>query len=237
MSSEKFTFKQFEVWHDKCGMKVGTDGVLLGAWADLSGCRTMLDIGTGTGLIALIAAQRNPRLHVTAIDIMPSAVEQARENVMRSPFKDRIDVKEMDFLAFNESSKFDVVVSNPPFYDSDIHSPLSERDIARHSSSLPLEALMARGGGHLSATGRLSLVLPYSAASDAIGLAYMHGLQLSRRTDVCGSERKAPKRCLLEFVHVDAECMSERSRLVIRNGNEYTEEYRRLTEEFYVSLR
>ena len=98
MSSDKFTFKQFEVWHNKCGMKVGTDGVLLGAWIDTRECRSMLDIGTGTGLIALIAAQRNPNLSVTAIDIMPDAVAQARENVIRSPFADRIEVLEGDFL-------------------------------------------------------------------------------------------------------------------------------------------
>ncbi len=244
MSSEKFTFKQFEVWHDKCGMKVGFDGVLLGAWADTSGCRTMIDIGTGTGLISLIAAQRNPQLLVTAIDIMPDAVEQARENVLRSPFADRIHVVEGDFLHMDTGSKdgqppllFDAIISNPPFYSADIHSPSAERDTARHSSSLPLSGLIEHSVRMLTPGGRMSLILPFAVASDAIGLAYMNGLQLSRRTDVCNSEHKAPKRTLLEFRSADVVCESERGQLIIRDADGYTDAYRRLTEDLYVSLK
>ena len=245
MSSDKFTFKQFEVWHNKCGMKVGTDGVLLGAWIDTRECRSMLDIGTGTGLIALIAAQRNPNLSVTAIDIMPDAVAQARENVIRTPFADRIEVLEGDFLDMESAGGqdghptplFDAIVSNPPFYVADIHSPSTERDMARHASSLPLNMLVQHAAGILSPTGRLSLILPFTAASDAIGLAYMNGLQLCRRTDVWGNERSVPKRSLLEFRSAYLECKSIKDQLIIRDAsNAYTDAYRRLTEDLYVRL-
>ena len=251
MASDKFTFKQFEVWHDKCGMKVGTDGVLLGAWCDLYGCQSMLDVGSGTGLIALIAAQRHPQLRITAIDIMPEAVEQARENVERSPFGDRIEVVEGDFLSFGTSPHadnqhadrqkpmlFDAIVSNPPFYSADIHSPSASRDMARHSDSLPLDKLLEHASRLLSPEGRLYLILPFTAASDAIGFANMHGLLLRRRTDVAGNERVAPKRSLLEFWKTDAIGQSLKERLNIRNSlNEYTEEYKALTVDLYVSLK
>ena len=244
MASEKFTFKQFEVWHDKCGMKVGFDGVLLGAWADTSGCHTMIDIGTGTGLIALIAAQRNPELHITAIDIMPNAVEQARENVLRSPFASRIDVVEGDFLDMDTADKgehpsllFDAIISNPPFYAADVHSPSAERDTARHSSSLPLSKLVAHASRMLAPTGCISLILPFTVATEAIGLAYMNGLQLSRRTDVYNNAHSAPKRSLLEFRKVDLVCPCVKDRLFIRgDNNEYTDCYRSLTEDLYIKL-
>lgn len=251
MASDKFTFKQFEVWHDKCGMKVGTDGVLLGAWCDLKGCLSMLDVGTGTGLIALIAAQRHPQLRITAIDIMPEAVEQAQENVERSPFADRIEVVEGDFLHFDSPSHadsqhadsqkrtfFDAIVSNPPFYSADIHSPSAARDMARHSDSLPFDKLLGHASRLLSPEGRLSLILPFTAASDAIGFANMHGLLLSRRTDVAGNERVVPKRSLLEFRKTDTIGQSLKGRLNIRNShNEYTKEYKSLTGDLYVSLK
>ena len=246
MSSVKFSFKQFEVWHDKCGMKVGTDGVLLGAWIDTADCRSMLDIGTGTGLIALIAAQRNPHLLVTAIDIMPDAVVQACDNVLRSPFADRIEVFEGDFLNMetavgrhgHPTLQFDAIVSNPPFYAADIHSPSAERDTARHSSSLPLNSLIEHASKMLAPMGRLSLILPFSAASDAIGLAYMNGLQLSRRTDVWSNERSAPKRSLLEFRSADIKCESIKDKLFIRDiHNEYSTAYRQLTDDLYISLK
>lgn len=239
MASEKFTFKQFEVWHDKCGMKVGTDGVLLGAWTDTTDCRSMLDVGTGTGLIALIAAQRNPLLHITAIDIMPDAVEQAKENVCRSPFSDRIEVQECNFLEMDTQKGilYDIIVSNPPFYNADVHSPSAVRDTARHSSSLPLQDFFLQASKMLAPIGRLCLILPFSSASDAIGYAFMNGMQLSRRTDVWGNERSTPKRSLLEFRNVDTECISIKTKLYIRDiNNNYTEEYIKLTEDLYVRL-
>lgn len=118
MPNPYFQFKQFVVFHDKCAMKVGTDGVLVGAWAQVDGARKVLDIGTGSGLIALMLAQRNPDAFVTAVDIDEAAVEQARENVARTPWSDRMEVERLDIRKAPEewNGCFDAIVSNPPYF-------------------------------------------------------------------------------------------------------------------------
>lgn len=115
MPNPYFSFKQFTVYHDRCAMKVGTDGVLLGAWADVSGARDILDIGTGTGLIALMLAQRS-EAHIMAVDIDEDAVKQAKENVEKSPWPGRIEVERHDICCFNSDIRYDVIVSNPPYF-------------------------------------------------------------------------------------------------------------------------
>ena len=115
MPNPYFSFKQFTVYHDRCAMKVGTDGVLLGAWTDVSGARDILDIGTGTGLIALMLAQRS-EAHIMAVDIDEDAVKQAKENVEKSPWPGRIEVERHDICCFNSDIRYDVIVSNPPYF-------------------------------------------------------------------------------------------------------------------------
>lgn len=132
MPNPYFSFKQFTVYHDRCAMKVGTDGVLLGAWADVVSARNILDIGTGTGLISLMMAQRcNARIR--AVDIDADAVEQARGNVAASPWQDRIEVELQDICHFTSETLFDVIVSNPPYFTDSLKCPGKQRNIARHT--------------------------------------------------------------------------------------------------------
>ena len=136
-----FTFKQFHVEQDRTAMKVGTDGVLLGAWAE-GGC-TILDIGTGTGLVALMMAQRFEDAQVVGIDIDPDASEQARENVAASPFASRISILHTSLQAFSTERKFDAIVSNPPYFEHSLKNPDAARAAARHADSLPFADLFS----------------------------------------------------------------------------------------------
>ena len=148
--SEGFTFKRFTVNHGKCAMKVGTDGVLLGAWA--TGGRRILDVGTGSGLIALMMAQRFADAGVTAIDIEPGACIQARENVAASPFADRIKVVEASLQDFREG-EYDAIVCNPPFYSDTLKSKTAERTMARSAETLPFADLFRHVARLKSASG------------------------------------------------------------------------------------
>ena len=224
MKADLFKFRQFTVWHDRCAMKVGTDGVLLGAWASVDGAANALDVGTGSGLIALMLAQRNTELRVTGVDIDSDAVAQARENFLRSPFASRLTVLEADFTApFPYDLKYDVIVSNPPFYVEDVHSP----------DSRPFATLVDRAAELLSPQGKIDVVVPASAVPDIVLSASAHGLHLLRRTDVHTTERKPPKRTLLEFRRSDEPSVC--SKLVIHDvAGGYSLQYRQLTQDFYL---
>ena len=144
MSDSSFLFKQFIVHHDRCAMKVGTDGVLLGAWAPVDQAHTALDVGTGTGLVALQLAQRNPHLRVTAVEIDAPAAAQAAENVAGSPWPDRIEVVCADFNDFQPDGRFDLIVSNPPYFVDALPCPDRQRNTARHAGGLNYDLLFRR---------------------------------------------------------------------------------------------
>ena len=230
-----FHFKQFSVRHDRCAMKVGTDGVLLGAWCDVGNRQRILDVGTGTGLIALMVAQRNAEAQITAIDIDQDAVEQARENVEASPWNDRIAIRQCDFTSPSEihGDRFDLIVSNPPFFKEQVHSDDEKRDIARSSDALPLKALIGNAASLLTEDGILSLILPSQVVDEAIGEAALCGLYLSRRCAVRTKASKPSKRSLLEFSKSIKN--TEISELVLNDAdNLRSNNYRILTEEFYL---
>ena len=154
MSNDVFRFKQFSIHHDRCAMKVGTDGVLLGAWGSVEG-KQILDIGTGTGLIALMAAQRNPEAEVLGIDIDPEAVLQAKENIAESPFSSRVrcilcDFRDADFSSANTS--FDAILCNPPFFTEDTLPDDVGRALARNNKSLPFDRLIPKAASLLTAS-------------------------------------------------------------------------------------
>lgn len=247
MATPYFQFKQFTIWHDKCAMKVGTDGVLLGAWAEvpeLSSCkekRRVLDVGTGSGLIALMLAQRFPVL-IDGIDIDESAVMQAKENVKNSPFAERISIYKHDFACMqydfaankmNCNQKYDLIVSNPPFYVEDTISGNGTRDAARHTSSLPFIDLIHNASSMLTDEGLFTVIIPAVAASDFISLCVMKRLYLRRRLDIRTTETKEPKRTMLEFSRKITDTNSYV--LSLRNkNNELSEEYKALTKDFYL---
>ena len=134
MPNPYFQFKQFTVRHDKCAMKVGTDGVLLGAWAPVQDVKRILDVGAGSGLISLQLAQRNPEAVITSVEIDPAAAAQAQENIQSSPWSNRMEVVCCDFRKYHPEDKFDLIVSNPPYFVDALRCPDNQRCMARHTS-------------------------------------------------------------------------------------------------------
>ena len=197
MSNPYLRFKQFTVWQDQCGMKVGTDGCLLGAWAH--GGHRILDIGTGMGIMALMMAQRFETARVTAIDIDAAAVRQASDNVSRSPFSARIQVEQADILAYHAAESYDTIVSNPPFFIDSLASPDEQRTLARHAQSLSYEALTHAAAQLLSDEGEFSVVVPFDYRSRMESAAALASLSLCRSCAVRTSPRKPPRRYLLAF--------------------------------------
>ena len=182
MSQPYFQFKQFTVWHDKCAMKVGTDGVLLGAWTPVKSSVRILDIGTGTGLVALMLAQRSTA-SITALEIDEAAAAQATENINRSPWKNRIEVIQQDFKHYsskNGISKFDTIVSNPPYFNASLKCSDEQRNKARHNDSLTYEELLAGVSGLLSQEGTFTIVIPMDVCEQIKTLVHKYELYLSR---------------------------------------------------------
>ena len=217
-------------------MKVGTDGVLLGAWADVEGCKTILDVGTGSGIIALMAAQRNATAHITAVDIDADAVAQAQANILATPWHNRIACKHLDIKAFTSDAKFDHIISNPPYFVEKTHSPNAQRSLARSAESLPFRVLVESAERLLNVGGRLSVVLPTESAL-LFRYEAFERLWLSRLCSVVTVDGDAPKRVLMEFVYTDKPLMPRCEELVIeqRDGS-YSPKYRALTKDFYLNF-
>lgn len=230
-----FQFKQFTVHQDRAAMKVGTDGVLLGAWAEPDKARFVLDIGTGTGLLALMSAQRNPEASIDAIEIEPEAAVQAQENVNNSPWADRIRIHPISLFDFFPPQTYDCILCNPPFFNNSTKNPDASRTLARHSDSLPHGALLGAVVRLLQENGFFYIILPTEEATAFIRLAGEHGLHLSRLTRVLPNPGKAPKRYLMKFGFANIPAQTDE--LVIEiSRHEYTPEYIQLTRDFYLNL-
>lgn len=233
MPNNSFTFRNFTVCQDRCAMKVGTDGVLLGAWA--RGGQRILDIGTGTGLVALMMAQRNSRAMVTAVEIDHDDAVQARENVAASPYAAYINIVETDIQSFEPSGKFDSIVSNPPFFTDSLKNPDAQRATARHADTLPYSDLFAAVSRLLSADGEFSAVIPFDCLTAFTAEAYLAGLAMSRRCAIRTTPRKQPKRYLVAFCHPSSHAETETAEECLMNANgSRSEWYGRLTRDFYI---
>ena len=213
-------------------MKVGTDGVLLGAWFPLQEGCTVLDIGTGTGLIAIMAAQRGAG-RVTAVEIAPDSAVQARANAANSPWADRIDVVCSDIALFNAGFRYDRIVCNPPYFRDSLRSPDSGRNTARHNDSLSFETLSACASRLLADDGRLCLVLPRDAVETFSKCAAAQGLDMCHRTDVVTVPGKTPKRSLVEFGRSCSGLETDVVSICGPDGKE-TSEYINLVRDFYL---
>lgn len=235
MPNPYFTFKQFTIRHDRCAMKVGTDGVLLGAWTDLDHSRQILDIGTGTGLIALMLAQRCPEARITAIDIDTDAIGQAYENIQASPWKERVEAKLQDICTYTGRGIFDTIVSNPPYFIDSLKCPDLQRNTARHTDTLDASRLIQKVVELLTPDGRFSLILPAEQTDELIALAESHGLYPSRQTWVITRPGLMPKRILMEFRKTPATFHPDE--LVIElDRHVYSEDYIALTKDFYLKM-
>ena len=215
-------------------MKVSTDGVLLGAWAPIEKSTSILDIGTGTGLLALMAAQRNPSAHITAIEIDSDAAAQARENADASPWGERITILSADVREFSSQSPFDAIICNPPYFTRSLRNPDEARATARHDDTLSLEELTTLAPSLLADGGSVSIVLPIERRADIIPLMTMRGLFLLQQTTVLPTQEKSPTRILMTFRKgLTAHPRSDKLCIALSPGV-YTEEYRALTKDFYL---
>ncbi len=236
MSNPYFSFKKFTVYHDKCAMKVGTDGVLLGAWVKLGRIRRALDVGTGTGLIALMMSQRSKGLlSIDAIDIDEGAILQTLENVERTSFLNikTIHSSLQDYAKCD--AKYDMIVSNPPYFSSSLHSPNGQRTLARHANSLPIVEFINISAHLLAPEGYLSLIFPHAEKDLLIDLAENVGLFVSRITNVYPMPHLKAKRVLLEFSKVKQD--PEITDLIIEKERHiYTDDFSELVKDFYLKL-
>lgn len=236
MSNSVFRFKQFTVCQDKCAMKVGTDGVLLGAWAEVDNADKALDIGTGTGLVALMLAQRSG-VRITALEIDAAAAEQAVENIGKSSWKERIEVVCTDFNDYycTAKEKFDLIVSNPPYFVDSLNAPEKARSMARHNDSLTYDSLLKGVADLLTENGRFFLIIPFDVLEKVEQIAKEYGLCSYRQLRVITAPGKSPKRVLVAFSFQPEELKIEEL-LVEKERHVYSDAYVKLTREFYLKM-
>ena len=235
MSNDYFQFRQFIVHQNRCAMKVGTDGTLLGAWAAAPlGRIRILDIGTGTGLIALMMAQRFPEAEVTGIDIDKDAVIQAQDNVNSSPFSERIRILRQDVMKMNDRVMFDSIVSNPPYFVDSLACPDDHRTTARHAISLTYEGLMSQAFRSLKDDGCFSLIIPTESRSSIEAAASLEGFFQTRVCMIKTTPKKQPKRLLIEFKKHPVKEQDIMTGIIEESPNVRSEWYQQLTKEFYI---
>ena len=240
MGSPFFRFKQFTVWHDRCAMKVGTDGVLLGAWCPLpsslsaSSPYRLLDIGTGSGLIALMLAQRLNNSEIDAIDIDQNAVEQAMYNFQQSPWSSTLHAHHSTLQNW-QGDEYDLIVSNPPYFQDSLKNPNAQRATARHTDTLHFAELIAHAVRLLKKNGILALVLPFEAKEEILSLAYTHGLQPTHITHVHSKPGKPAKRLLIALSPIAENSYPIPNILHIESENSpRSKEYAELAKDFYL---
>lgn len=238
MRGKGFTFKQFHIDHSKCAMKVGTDGTLIGAWASIpyEQC-AILDIGTGTGLIAIMAAQRAAQAQVVGIDIDNDCIEQARENVAASPWSERISIIHSALQEFTSTKAFDVIISNPPYFVDSLLSPDDKRSTARHTTTLSFSDLFDGVERLLAQDGTFALILPPAEAERFLSVARGR-LFLTRRCDVWSTPDSGIKRVMMELQKQPPKELPQIEKLIIEDSGPmgYSAEYRQLTRDFYLKF-
>lgn len=215
-------------------MKVGTDGVLLGAWANFNN-GNILDVGTGTGLIALMAAQRNKNTIIDALDVETLAVQQSKANFLKAPWKERLNVFHVALQGFNPNKQYDSIVANPPFFNNSYRAEKSNRNIARQSELLTFEELLFHSSRLLKKSGNFSVVLPYPTEGFE-KLAEKYQLYVKTKTIVYPNLKRPAKRVLLEFVKQKTEPIYNKLTIEKLQRHDYTCEYKTLTKDFYLNF-
>lgn len=235
MSKNSFQFKQFTLNQDRCAMKVGTDGTLLGAWANapLGPCR-ILDIGTGTGLIALMMAQRFPESHVFGIDIDPVATIQAKENFYASPFSNRMEIICENAIEMEDKDGFDAIVCNPPYFVDSLICPQDKRTMARHTVSMTYSNLMKSAMKLLKNDGYFSIIIPTDNIDSVESAAALEGFIISRVCLIKTTPNKLPKRELIEFRLQCTDKIDFHEEILETFPNQKSEWYYNLTKDFYI---
>lgn len=239
MTSHKpFVFKQFQVQQDKCAMKIGTDGVLLGAWAAVThNPFSILDIGAGTGILGLMLAQRSNAELIDAIEIDDDAYEQCVDNFEASPWGDRLFCYHASLEEFVDEIEdtYDLIICNPPFYSDDYKSEDSQRDLARFNDAMPFKHLMESVSKLLSEDGIFSIIVPFKEEAEIIKLAQNFNLHPRSILQVKGNPNSEVKRSLLEFTFRESAVKKEHL-IIETERHQYTENYINLTKDFYLKM-
>lgn len=236
MAREKiFRFKQFSVLNDRTAMKVGTDGVLLGAWCDVEGVRHVLDVGTGCGVIALMIAQRNSDAVIEGIDIDQAAIDEAIVNFKRSPWSERLTASVQDFNDMEGEARFDLIVSNPPFFTNGVLPSGDSRTLARHTQSLTYSQLIHGASRLLTTDGSLALISPTDAEGDIIQASAFASLPVRRATRVIPVDGAMPKRTLWLLSRHEQPYREDTVTIAHSDGS-FTEQYATLTRPFYLKM-
>lgn len=234
--SKPFQFKQFHVSDSTSAMKVGTDAVLLGAFAEVGKAQSILDIGTGCGIIALMIAQRS-EAKIDAIDIDKSSIEEAKRNFKNSPWSVRLTATHSSMQDYAKiiDQNYNLIVSNPPFFENSLESPDKNRNLSKHSRALSHQELLAGVAKLLSPNGFFEVILPLSEREKFINLALVENFYCQKELIIFPKKGKVVNRIILRFSDERQEI--EKSELIIRNAdNLYTEEYISLTKDFYLHL-
>lgn len=235
MANNYFQFKKFTIMQDGCAMKVGTDGCLLGGWFDCSQSKRILDIGSGSGLIAIMAAQRC-NADIIGVEIDTNAAKQAIENVNNSPWSSRIKIVNKDLLQFSTEKRFDTIVSNPPYFVNSLKCDDIARNTARHNDTLNNSDFFKKCRELLTYNGKVSIIIPNDLAIDWQRVAEGHGFTTSRITFIKTTPKKVVKRVLIEFSLCD-NCKREENTLVLENSRGvYSDEAQEILRDFYLKL-
>lgn len=238
MPNTSFAFKQFIVKQDRCAMKVGTDAVLLGAWVLPNGSKHILDIGTGTGVIALMLAQKT-QAHIDAIDIDEEAFLQAKQNALDSKFARQITVTQTSLQHYSNATtqKYNLIVTNPPYFEQSLKSSDEQRSHARHADVLPFEELLDGVLKLLDEKGKFCLILPTLEAIKFRALAEKRGLHLSKLLRVKSRiDKETDKRHMMQFEVKPTEFSENTIAIELEERHQYTEDYKDLTKDYYINF-
>jgi tRNA1Val (adenine37-N6)-methyltransferase len=235
-SKTHFHFKKFSVSHEHSTMKVGTDTVLLGAWANVDQASNILEIGTGNGTIALMLAQRTPdHVIIDAVEIEESDAGQAAKNFLKSPWASRINLHHTPVQQFQPQKKYDAIVTNPPYFNNSQSPSDPKRYQARHTITLSYEELLASTLHLLQDEGRMSIILPYVEGFQFKELANENGFCCTRQYSFRTRQEKSIERWLMEFSRITAEPETGEI-LLYKEGEEWADSYKALTRDFYLKL-
>lgn len=235
MSNSYFKFKQFTIEQELCAMKVGTDGCLLGAWFDTNSCSRILDVGAGTGLISLMAAQRSTA-QITGIEIEKDAAKQAVENVKKSPWSNRVEIICEDFTKFSTPYPFDAIASNPPFFTNSLKCSSDKKTLARHNDTLSPEKFFKKSKELLAANGKISIVIPTDLLSEWQSEGLKAGFSAQRAAFIHTTPKKSAKRVLIEFSSKACSLPLTEDIILETSPGTYSERVCELLRDFYLKI-
>ena len=228
-----FEFKKFKIHQNNAAMKIGTDGILLGAWADLSDKKKGIDIGSGTGIISIMLCQRNEILEIDSIEVSEKAVLDAKKNIKNCKWNERINLIHKDLKLFSTENKYDLIISNPPYFQKSLKPKDLDRLKARHEVSLNYKDVLNFSEKHLLKNGTINLILPIDQKQEVTEYAEKFGLYVSKECIVFPKPNKNPHRLLIELSKIKKTFESQSLTIENDGRHNYTNNYKKLTREFY----